>query len=73
LKNLRHPIENNLSLKGKIKLIGIGVGNFLCKVQQLENATDVPIPIFPNKDIAIYKTFGSEKGGFNEVQTLYRS
>lgn len=58
LKDLFQRIENDPSLRGKIKLIGIGAGNSPYEVQQFQNATEAPVPLFPDKDFAIHKAFG---------------
>lgn len=58
VNRLFQEIEANPSAKGRIKVIGIGVGNSAYEVQYYAKNYEVPFPLFADSDFSIHQKLG---------------
>lgn len=57
-------IEQREDLKGKIKIIGIGIGNTPADVQYFKKKYKVPFPLFPDEDQSIHTALGKPRAPY---------
>lgn len=64
VNELQEAIEKDSMLNGKLKIVGIGVGNTVYEVGFFKRKYGIRFPVFPDPDLVIYRQFG-------EVRTPY--
>ncbi len=60
VNELYRLIEQDATLRGKIKIIGIGAGNSAYEVGLYRKKFNIPFPVIPDPDFAAYEKIGGE-------------
>ena len=61
VNSLFSKIENDSNLKGKIKMLGIGIGNSDYEVNVFKKKYNVSFPLFPDGDFKLHKLLGEPR------------
>jgi len=64
MDELYHLIENDVSLRDKIKLIGIGAGNSRYEVDMFKKTFHTPFPLFQDNDFIIHEALGDVRSPY---------
>ncbi len=64
MDELYRLIESDVSLKDKIKLIGIGAGNSRYEVGVFKKTFHTPFPLFPDSDFTIHGALGDVRSPY---------
>ncbi len=62
MNRLYRAIEKDPQLKGKVKMLGIGVGNNRIQLEHFRQEKKIPFPLIPDKDFTAFEGIGYPGG-----------
>ena len=70
VNRLYQAIQDSETLRDRVKMIGIGVGNSTFEINHFRKHYSIPFPLFPDEDFTVHKAIGEVRTPFFIVAAL---